>query len=126
MPKKNNTKDQYEETIHAAIPKLKVLGFDDFKSNLPEHPDPKPLPKVSNKGLKFIPDMVADRRGRKAYLEISKKSDDMNRLISKWTSLEELAANKNGFFGIIVPKGMMKFTQKLIRSRKIGATLIRL
>lgn len=126
MPKKKETKNQYAETMYAAIPKLKVLGFDDFKSNLPEHPDPKPLSKAKTKGFQFIPDMVADRRGRKAYLEISKKSDDMNRLISKWTSLDKMAANKNGFFGIIVPKGMMKFTQKLIQSRNIGATLIRI
>ena len=117
---------EYTDTIMTILPKLKVLGFEDIKSELSEHPDPKPLSVSEESDLQFFPDIVADRKGRKAYIEIAQKTKHINQLISKWKLLAETAASKNGLFAIVLPKGTTKFTLELIESNDIAAKIIRI
>lgn len=126
MLKQDRFKTQYSNTINTILPKLKVLGFKDIKSDLPEHPDPTPFSMSVEAGMQFVPDIVANRKGRKAYIEISKKTENIKQLISKWKLLAKAASSKNDLFLIAMPKGTVKFTQKLIESHDIVAKIIRI
>lgn len=126
MPNQDTSEFQHADTIHAVLPKLKVLGFIDFKSELPEHPDPRPLPNSVGSDQHFVPDMVANRKGRMAFIEIAKKTTNEQRLVLKWTMLAQIAAIKNSFFAIVTPKGTVKLTQRLLESHGIVAKTIRI
>ena len=122
----DRTEDDYSKIIEAAVTKLAALGFQEFRTDLPHHPDPIPITRLDSAKSKFVPDIVAERTGKKAYLEIAKKPQDLERLVSKWYLLSKIAIMKDGFFGILTPKGTLKFTKEIVEAHNLEVQLIRI
>lgn len=125
MLKFDRSEEKYSETLETALPKLKNLGFGDFKADLPGYEVPAGFAMVGEEA-KFVPDIAANRKGRKAYIEVAKKTQETTKLVSKWKLLAKIATLKNGFFGIIAPRGTVKFTKELLDEYQISAQLIRI
>jgi len=125
MLKHDRDKDKYPQTIQNAIQKLKSLGFDEFKTDLPDYEQPNGF-QQKNGTTKFVPDIVALRKGKKAYIEIAKKTDQIKPLVSKWKLLSTIASLNEVVFGIITPKGTVKFTKEVMETYNISANLIRI
>lgn len=125
MLKNDRSPDQYSQTIETAIPKLESLGFDNFRSELPDHMPPKGLTQ-KNGEINFFPDIVAIRNGKKAYIEIAKKTDQLLKLVSKWQLISASASANKEFFCIVASKGLVKFVKKILNTHNISASLIRI
>ena len=52
-----------------------------------------------------VPDITGRKLGKKFYVEIAMKADDMKRRVSKWKLLSTLASMKGGKLFLLAPKG---------------------
>ena len=125
MLRNDRTVGVYEDKIESALPKLESLGFDRFRSELPEHEDPSGF-QQQNGDTNYVPDIVAIRNGKKSYIEIAKKTHQHTKLVSKWKLLSTLAQMNKAFFGIVTPRGTIKYTKEILDSYNISANLIRI
>lgn len=125
MLKLDRTESDYSQTIEESIPKLKLLGFEDFQASIPGYEDPAAFSFVGDED-ELTPDIVARRKGAKAYFEIARKTEHLSRLVTKWKLLSRSAALKEGFFGIITPRGTIRFTQEVLSNYNIRAQIIRI
>lgn len=126
MLKSDRSERTYDRTLTDSLSKLKLLGFKEFRMDLPDYPSPTGFLMKGKDDFKVVPDIVADYGGRRSFIEISKKTDNPTQLVSKWKLLSKMAGLKNAFFGIITPKGTIKYTQELIDRYQIEAKLIRI
>lgn len=126
MLKPQRTSTEYPRILEKVLPKLTTIGFGDFKADLPEFSRPKRFLMFGSKDNFYMPDISATRRGKKAFIEISTRKADEQRLISKWKLLSKLASSTGGFFGIVTPSGTIKFTKDLLEAHQIEAKLIRI
>lgn len=62
-------------------------------------------------------------RGGRHYTDIALKSDQPQKLITKWKVLSEMAALKEGKLYLLAPRGHKMFVQKLVETYKINATI---
>ena len=63
-------------------------------------------------------------RGRKSYVEIAIKTENVQRRISKWNLLSTLATMKSGKLFLFAPKGHQTFTEKIVKKHLLNAAVI--
>ena len=61
--------------------------------------------------------------GDKSFTEIGLKTENPQKLITRWKLLSLMASIKNGKLYLLTSKGHKMFTQKLIENNKINATI---
>lgn len=119
------TEGKRPELIKEAIEKVvNAKGYEGIKANLEEYDTPSRLHRKDEEA--FIPDITGVKAGRKSYFELAMKTDTVQEAVTKWTLLSSLARLHNGKLYLIVPKGHLTFTQKLVKDYNILATVIRL
>ncbi len=117
--------DKYEPLLKKAIKYVEARGFKEVKTKLDGYESPNSFAQKKEDN-EYTPDITAENNKGKFYFEIAQKTDNVNRLVSKWKLLSTLAQMKNGSFSILVPYGMNKFTEDLIDTYKIDAKIIKM
>lgn len=115
----------YKKKLQEAIKNVKKGGYEEIKASIDPYQSPKAIVSQSS-DLAFVPDLTAQKKGAKAYFEISKRGDDPEQVGSKWRLLSMMANMKKGVFKIFVPYGSMPFTQRVINQYNIKAELVKI
>lgn len=94
-----------------------------FKAKLNGHEAPKVF-KNKNTGEEVQADFsFQNQSGTKSYTEIALKSDSPQKLVIRWKLLSLMASLKQGKLFLLAPKGHISFTQKLVDTYNINATI---
>lgn len=96
-----------------SIDHLQASGYTHIKADMPGYENPKSFVKKSS-GTEIVPDISANKNGRKYFFDISLKSEDPKSLKSKWLLLDTFARLKSNRFKIITTRGHYKFTDTLL------------
>lgn len=104
---------------------LQQRGFDDIKANLPDFEDPTAFTNQRSEN-EVMPDITARNRGGKHYFVLvrQKQSDPAN-LISRWKLFATMANMKQGEFHVLVPRGLLAYTRRLLTEYKINANIMK-
>lgn len=111
------------ELLQKAVTWAQQKGFSNIKANLEAYDAPAQFTKPGE-DQPYIPDISGVRLGGKSYFELSLKTDESNRRISKWKLLSTLAAMKHGKLFLLAPKGHKAFTDKIVKKHNITATVV--
>ena len=117
--------ETYESTVKKAIEVIERQGFKNIKADIPGYEAPAQLVRQQDQTI-FQPDLTATKNGAKSYFEISSKNDDELDMIGKWKLLSQLARIKNGSFQILIPRGELSFTRRMLERHNIEAPMIRM
>ena len=110
-----------EEVIERVV---KKKGYEHIKANLPGYEQPTSFTNADD-GNKLIPDVTAQRFGRKSYFEISIKNDQKQKVVNKWKLINGLAKAQDGKFHLIAPRGSYAFTKRICDEYNIDANIIK-
>ncbi|HBK71865.1 MAG TPA: hypothetical protein DDZ39_09470 [Flavobacteriaceae bacterium] len=118
-------KIENQKFIQESVSYIQNLGYENIKADIDGYDTPKAY---HRKGTDFtiIPDIVAEKAGRKHYFEISLKSEKPNLLKSKWRFLDVLTRMKDNRFKIITYRGHYKFTQDMLEDINLVKDVIKL
>lgn len=125
MLKELRSEETYEKGLEKIVKKLEKAGFEDIRVDLDGYEKPSTLTNQSDKTT-FLPDVTAEKGGRKHYFEIAKKTKDRTRLAGKWKLLATLAEMKNGALKIFAPYGQMAFTKRMLDQFRINCEVVSL
>lgn len=125
MLKETRTDEKYDEALTKALKIVEAKGFDDIRADFEGYEAPAAFQRQESE-ISYTPDITATKNDRKFYFEIAKKTDQQDKLISKWKLLSMMSKIKNGSFHILVPYGQMKFTRELLDAHHIEANLIKM
>ena len=125
MLKESRVEGKYEESLETVIKGLTMKGYEAIRADLPEHEAPMVLSSV-NKEYEYTPDISAKKYEATSFFEISHKTTEVQRLVTKWKLLATVAGIKRGKLTIFMPKGTAKFTRELVEKYKIQAELEKL
>lgn len=109
--------------LEKAITWAQGKGFKEFKSSHEEHEDPFVFTNKSS-NEEVIPQITATKDGRKSYIEVALKSDDVTKTVSKWRLLSTMAGMKGGKLYLLAPRGHKAFTDGIISEYPIDATIV--
>lgn len=101
-----------------AIAWAKKRGLYDIKANWEDYEIPSQFSKQDEEAP-FIPDITGRSTGRKVYVEIAVKSDDMERAISKWKLMSTLVSIKGGKLILLAPKGHKAFVSRMLKKHHL-------
>ena len=111
-----------EDYLDKALAWVKTKTVDTIKSIHPDYDDPKAFLNSRTKET-IQADISFTSPGRKNFTEIALKSDNKQKLVTKWKLLSMMAAGKNGKLFLLAPKGHKMFTQRLVDQYNINATV---
>jgi hypothetical protein len=113
MSKKNYLKKALKWVSSKSTYKIrsKVEGFEDTKIFTSQSTSETIQPDIS----------YLTTRGNKHFTEIALKSDQPQKLITRWKLLSTLASMKNGTLHLLAPRGHKMFTKRLIDKYNIRA-----
>lgn len=111
------------QTIKLAVQWAKKRGFKKIKANCEDFETPTPYVR-KGKEQTFVPDVTGMLRGKKSYIEIATKWNDVRRKISKWNLLSTLASIKGGKLFLIAPRGHKSFAKEVVKKHKLNAEVI--
>ena len=106
-------KDKYAEELNNSISYLENLGYNNIKADIEGYETPKSYHKKGS-DIDVIPDIVAEKEGRKHIFDLSLKSQKPRLLKSKWLFLNALSQIKSYRFKLITTRGHYKFTNETI------------
>lgn len=122
----HSDKIKYTDILNNSINYLQQLGFEDIKADTDGYETPKSYSRL-NSDIVVIPDIVAQKEGRKHIFELSLKSDEPKLLKSKWLFLDTLSKMKSYRFGLITTRGHIKFTNDMMNDLNLeGPKLIKI
>ncbi|MBR9919429.1 MAG: hypothetical protein GYB31_01225 [Bacteroidetes bacterium] len=113
-----------ENFYDKAINWAKRKGFSGIKANYEGFDIPSSFTKLDKNKEEvdqYIPDITGKKLGTKSFVEISLKSDETDRQISKWKLLSSLAAARGGKLFLLAPRGHKAFTEKLVKDYSLPA-----
>jgi len=114
------------ENLELAIESVvKKKGYEHIKANIEGYDQPTSFVN-SRTGNEYIPDITAERFGKKSYFEVAIKNNQVRKLVNKWELLSNLANMKKGKFHLLAPRGHFAFTQRLCAKHNIMANIIKL
>lgn len=86
--------------------------------------DPPQIFKNKNSGEGVQADISFESHaGARSYTDIALKTDEPQELVTRWKLLSIMAGMKNGKLYLLTPKGHKMFTQKLVDTYNINATI---
>lgn len=115
-----------ESTISTIIKKIVTRrGFSQIKANAEGYDPPSAINRTQS-DESYIPDITATKNNSKSYFEVARKTDDVQKVVSKWKLLSTLAEFKRGKLYLIAPYGNFAFAQRLVETYSIPAKIIKL
>ena len=117
----------YEEDIKKSIKWLNNHGFEEIKADIEDYETPVQFLRRDD-NQPFMPDITAQRYGRKYYFDIARKTGPKKKrqLVAKWKLLSSLSERKKSDFYLFVPYGSVKFTNELLDKHNIKAEVVRI
>lgn len=100
--------------IEKSIDHLQAQGFENIKADLPGYETPRTFTKKGT-GSNMVPDISAQKNGKKYYFDVSLKSDRSDVLKSKWLLLDTFSRLNSAVFKIITTRGHINFTEQLLK-----------
>jgi hypothetical protein len=94
-------------------------GIYDIKANWEDYEMPSQFSKKDDEETPFIPDITGRSTGRKVYVEIAVKTDDVEHSISKWKLMSTLASMKGGKLILLAPKGHKAFVNRMLKKHQL-------
>jgi hypothetical protein len=115
-----------EKTIQKALQNfMKLRGFEKVKANIEGFEAPARLTNRTE-DISYVPDITAVKQGSKSYFEVAVKSGRIQKTLSKWRLLSELAKLRHGKFYLLVPKGNFAFVQRTLADYPIDAEVVKI
>jgi hypothetical protein len=109
--------------LKKAIQWAKKRGYSNIKANIDEFEQPTQFSKP-NEDQPYTPDITGQKLGRKIYIEIATKTENMQRRISKWKLLSTLAEMKGGKLFLLAPRGHKAFVERQLKKYHLNAKLV--
>jgi hypothetical protein len=106
-------KEKYSDLLNDSITYLEQHGYENIKADIKGYDTPKSYSRVGS-DISITPDIVAEKEGRKNYLELRLKSSKPKLLKSKWLFLNTLSNLKSHNFRLITTRGHYKFTNEML------------
>lgn len=103
---------------------VKKKGYEHIKANVEGYEQPTAFTNAED-GNKLIPDITAQRFGRKSYFEVSIKNDQKQKVVNKWKLINTLAKAQDGKFHLVAPRGNYAFTKRICDEYNIDANIIK-
>ncbi|GEM_PF-271556 len=126
MPLELEKENRSETLRRQAVKMLERKGYQEIKTSLPDYEEPTAFNQVDTDEV-YQPDLTARTAFSKHYFEIIEdKSENKLRVAGKWKLMSKLAEIKNGKFFVLVPHGMMSYTNRLLESQNIKAEVLKL
>lgn len=110
------------EYFEKALEFVKSKGYNNIKSSHDDFDDPTTFSGGDEKSL--TPDITAMKGNAKSYFQIALKNDDETSTVSKWKLFATLAEMKNGKLYLLAPRGHKSFTDNLVSSYGLNATVV--
>ena len=111
------------EYLEKAIKWAESKGFKDLKSQHEDYEQPFSFTNQQNQE-EFTPQITANKDGRKNYIELAMKNEEVSKTVSKWRLLSTMADMKGGKLYLLAPRGHKAFTDNILNDYPIKATLI--
>jgi hypothetical protein len=108
-----------KEYFSKAINWAKRQGFTNIKANCDGYNQPSQFTKADSKNT-FTPDVTGSKFGKKIYIEIATKPENIQREVSKWKLLSTLARLKGGKLFLLAPKGHKAFTERILKTYNLN------
>ena len=96
-----------------AISWAKRRRITNLKANYEEFETPSAFSRPDEE-QPYIPDITGRRTGRKFYVEIALKTENVRRIVSKWKLLSTLARHKGGKLFLLAPRGHKAFVERIL------------
>ncbi|MEM6270654.1 MAG: hypothetical protein AAF998_14530 [Bacteroidota bacterium] len=122
MLKESRSDTKYQADLEQVVRGLELKGYESIKADLPDLERPSGLKSV-DKDFEYVPDVSAKKYEATSFFEISQKTHEVQKLVTKWKLLATVANIKRGKLTIYMPKGTMKFTRELVEQYQIPAIL---
>ena len=114
-----------QNMIRVVIDKvISPKGFKKIRANIDSFESPSKLNRKGDDQF-YVPDITGVLNGRKSYFEVAMKTERIRHLITKWKLLSNMARFKEGKLFLLVPKGHLAFTNKIVRDNQISAEIIK-
>jgi hypothetical protein len=110
------------EYFEKALKFVQGKGYDNIKSSHDDYSNPTSFSSEGDKSL--TPDITATKGNSKSYFQISLKNEDETATVSKWKLFATLAEMKNGKLYLLAPRGHKSFTDKLVATYGLNATVV--
>ena len=111
------------QLIETAVQWAEKQGFTKIRANFEDYEVPTQFSRQGQADV-FVPDITGVKMGRKFYVEIAMKTDDIRRKVSKWNLLGTMASLKGGKLYLLAPKGHKTFTEDLVKRHNLNAKVI--
>lgn len=111
------------EYFEKAIKWVENKGFSDIRANYADYEAPAKYAS-QDKDRSFTPDITGKKRGKKSYIEIALKTDEIRKRITKWKLLAQLSALKGGKLFLLAPNGHKSFTERMLRKYNLNAQVV--
>lgn len=113
------SKDNY---LTKAIQWVKNKSISSLKVNHEDYEQPKTFTNRTTKE-EVQADISFISKGSRCYTDIALKTDQPQKLITKWKLLSQMASVKQGKLFLLTPRGHKMFVQQLVETYKINATI---
>ena len=115
-----NPKSNY---FSKAISWIQKKSTESIKSKVDGYEDPKSfLNKSTNESIQ--PDFsFTTKSGAKHYMDIAIKSDQKQKLVTRWKLLSLMASMNSGKLHLLAPRGHKMFTKRLVDQYNINAKI---
>ena len=107
-----------KEYFPKAINWAKRQGYTSIKANFDGFNQPSQFTQTES-NTTFSPDVTGHKFGKKVYIEIATKTENIQREISKWKLLSTIARIKGGKLFLLAPKGHKAFVEKIVKTYKL-------
>ena len=111
------------EIFHKAISWAEKRGLKRIKANIIDFDTPTALIDV-DKDKAVIPDITGIKGDRKFYIEIARKAENKQALISKWKLFATLAERKGGKLYLLAARGHKAFTEGIVKKYNLKNTMV--
>ena len=116
----SKAKNKYFER---AITWAKRKGLSGIKANHEDYETPTRFTKPGEEAP-YVPDLTAKKLGKKFYIEIALKTDNVRRRVTKWKLMSTLAHLKGGKLYLLAPHGHKAFVQRQLNKYNLKNTLL--
>ena len=110
-----------EKYLKQAIDWVSKKPISDLKSIHEDHEDPKAFIRKGSEEKVQADLSFYMNGGCKYYSDISLKTENPQKLVTKWKLLSLMASLKRGKLFLLAPKGHKMFTQNLVKKYAINA-----
>ncbi len=109
--------------IEKAIKWAEKQGLKKIRANYEDYSTPTQYTQKGEDNA-FVPDVTGFKKGKKTYVEVALKVENISRKVSKWKLLSTLAKMKGGRLVLLAPRGHKAFTERILDKYNLEAKLV--